>query len=402
VSDKHKDKDKDRDQPRTGSVTTADADLTTWLHSFWARDEFPEAIEVWQTFGRNKQDRGKQIHHVTFRANDRLDQERCTKLTNEMIAAMQNDADVIGRPQHYEIAIVDKHRRALPTVRRFGPVRPKQAYLAQQDGGGSSEEEGDDGDFPVTGKNLALAYTDRFFNQIQWDKQRYDAVIGDMLGLQRSTILEQRGFIEKLMGQVMTMFVQTQEALDRSADRELARKKSEMWLAMMGDGVRMARNLVPALLGQAPDAAGAQPVQLGAQPAAAPRLAPPSREQTLVDNFLHDCEATKISITLFGDWEQDASGRLLQKAPGIFSKEQFSILLGVRERALPPEALDVLLPDSGHALAVTMDQMAKVEPIMTAGTATSLIEAFNLRRAARERAQARAQSTPQDAPESKE
>jgi hypothetical protein len=74
VSDKHKDKDKDRDQPRTGSVTTADADLTTWLHSFWARDEFPEAIEVWQTFGRNKQDRGKQIHHVTFRANDRLDQ----------------------------------------------------------------------------------------------------------------------------------------------------------------------------------------------------------------------------------------------------------------------------------------------------------------------------------------
>ena len=58
--------------------------------------------------------------------------------------------------------------------------------------------------------------------------------------------------------------------------------------------------------------------------------------------------------------------------------------MGVRDGALPPAALDVLLPDSGDRRAVTPDQMMKGMAIMTEGTMISLRELFTIRQQVRE------------------
>jgi len=393
VSDKKdKHRDGDRGEPRTGSVSPADASLTDWLQSLWAREDYPEEVQVFQSFGRNGQDRGKMILHRTYRANTRLDVEMCTHLANEIIATAQIDADSVGRKSLYEIAIIDKNRRAVPLVRRLGPITPQQSYLVRAgegaSGGGGDDDEEEE--YRSHGRNLGLAYTDRFFSQIQYEKQRADAVIGDLLGLQRSIIHEHRDFEQKLMGQVMGFFSALQESEDRRLDRDLARKKAELWMGIARDGVRTARNLIPAIFGQY---AGAEPqpqIQGAGQPQMGAGAAPPriraSREQVLVDNFLNDCDETEISIQLFGDWEEK-EGRLHQTKEGIFSKEQFAVLMGVRNLILPPEALDVLLPDSGDPRALTPAQIATAQPLMTDGTATALIELIGLRQAAKAQAQ---------------
>src|SRR5579859_4777114 len=123
-----KKRDRSSDAPRQGSVVPEDADLATWLHSFWSRGEHPERIEVRQIV---RGARGELVYHHDFKPNDPQNPEQCAKFSNEIIAACQHDCDVGERKRTYQIDVIDRHRKAQPTVRGIGPLHHKARYLAK-------------------------------------------------------------------------------------------------------------------------------------------------------------------------------------------------------------------------------------------------------------------------------
>ena len=377
---------------RTGSVAPEDANLATWFHALWHRGEFPERVEVWQIFGKSKQVRGELVFHQDFKDFKELDVEQSTKLSNDVIAAAQDDCDARERKSDFQIAVVDRNRKANPLTKRLGPFMPKRLYLSSGDGSDDDDED------LRSGKSLALSYIKEAFEQVKWDKSRGDRNLGDLLLLQRETIREQRDWIDRMMGERMQFFAQLQDAEDRKLDRDANRNWLELKIALARDGIRTARNLLPGIFASAGDEAIVQARQdpQQASNAAATAKAPPSAEQALVDNFLHDCEDTGASVALFGDWVLDEAGRMTQTKPGIFTARQFAILVGVKERRLLPSAPLALVPDSGSPDAVTMEQASKAQPHLTEGTGMALAELMGLLKRRREAAQAAATDAKND------
>jgi hypothetical protein len=356
VSEKKKD---DRHVPRSGAIVPEDTttgDLATWLHKMWARDNPPERIEVWQVFNPHKSVRGERVYAEDYKPHDKKDQEQCVKIANEIVGTAQDDCNCVRREQDYLIVVFDRNRSAGPTVRRLGPLFPKITYLSQQKGKDHLREYGDDDfDQPHNWRSMQLKEIELSHERIRWGEQRNDRVLGETLGLFRDTVLEQRAWLSGLMAQQMQFFKELQEAKNEETDRMIARKKAEITTTLMEEGLRTARAMLPMLFKDAPTAP-----QLSPGPAPASPDYGLSEERTLVGNLLEDCEKTKFSVQLFGDWEVK-DGVPTQIKPGIFSQKQFAVLYGVANGKLPANALDALIPDSGHQLAVTVEQLTQAE-----------------------------------------
>jgi hypothetical protein len=364
-----------------GSVVAEDDDFTIWLNRLWARKEPPERFELWQVFGPNKSVRGEMVFHEDFKANEKLDIEQVTRLANELLEAAQNDADAARRPRDFHLVVIDRNRKASPLVRPVGPIEPKRTYVSDLD-----EEENLYPDARAT--NLAMIRDG--LEETRWNKIRNDKVTGELLLLQHETIKEQRQVIRDQFNQLLTMSHQMQEAQDRSLDREVVREKEKFKISLWRDGMRTARNLLPSLfagengeqkqLGAGEGSSGTGGDGGGANGAnGATKSYGRSPERTLVDNFLHDCEESKIDVALFGDFE-NREGKLHQKTPGIFSLKQFSILVGVRDGRLPPAALDPLMPQSGTDVTITAEQIkAAQEAGVTEGIGHAIVEIIGLR-----------------------
>lgn len=326
------------------------------------------------------------IHHQDFRPGDKVDVERANRLANEIVAAAQNDCDSVERKSWYEIAVVDKNRRSIPLVRRLGPLRPKQVYLVDSNGDARLAEEDGEEDV-LSGKSLSFKYVQENYEQIKWEKQRNDRVLGDVINLLGTLVQEQRTWNAQMQESQMNFFGRLQDAEDRRLDRDIRRQKEELKAAILRDIFRTARNLIPGLIskdkGGDEDEGGPsrQPVQQGRR---APKDYGPSPERALTDNILADCEEAKIDVTLFGDWEQK-EGKMVPNPdkPGIFSPAQLAILVGVKAGMLPPSALDVLDPESGDERAVTMQQLASAMSVMPQGILVAFHELINMRRQAR-------------------
>jgi hypothetical protein len=375
-----------------GSIVPEDDDLTKFLNRLWARNEPPERIEVWQMFGRNKAIRGEMIFHEDFKANEKLNVEQVVKLVNEIYEAAQNDCNSSRRESYYQISITDRHRKASPLTRRLGPMTPNRQYMTALQKAGDLDGE-DDVDGPVDARALDLKFIQEGLAQGRWDKQRYDRVMGEMLLLQHNIIHSQQGVIDRMFDKSIAFFEKMQEAQDRSLDREVVREREKFKIGLWRDGVRTARNLLPGLFGdnggapqnasralEAGDGNGAANGTNGAAKDPAVKYFGPSPERTLVDNFLSDIdEDEQLSIKLFGDFEEH-EGRLKQVKPGIFKLTQYKILVGVREGRYSPDALDVLMPQSGHDDAITPDQVkAAIDAGVTDGIGSALIELVGLR-----------------------
>lgn len=405
MSDKKKHPDRP-DPPRTGSTAPEDEDLTTWLHRLWARNEPPERIELWQVFGRNKLDRGAMVFHEDFKPNANLDPEQANKLANEIIASAKNDCASVGRQQHYQIAVIDRHRRSSPLIRRLGPIMPEPTFLVKTgERGGTDDFDEEDEDGPQSHKSLSLAYTREANEQTRWDKRRYDAVMGDLLTLQSSIITQQQTWVDKMMGERMTFFAQLQDSLDRQLDRDNAREWAKLKVTLARDGLRTARNLLPGLFGPSGTEGEPGPGQGGSNGqtsigsgngtgaveknnALIDRFGG-SPERAIIDHFLFDCEEAGMNVALFGEWEErDGYVEPIEGKPGIFSPQQYAVLIGVRDGKLSPSALDAILPNSGDPKAITQEQVIRAQSLegMTDAIGMSIIELVGLRQRRREAA----------------
>lgn len=388
------DKDKKGKAPKSGSVVPTDPELVDWLDRLWKRGEPPDRIELWQTFGRSRIERGEMIFHQDFKPNDRWDIERCTILANEMIAAAQNDCDCTQKSQHYQIAVIDIAKKGQPLIRRLGPLAPQRHYLekvgqATRASLSSGDGDDEDEDFATTGKSMAFAYIKLMMGHLQWDKARYDRTMGDMMEQQSNLIEKLQSFLQASAEAQMAFLERLKVSEDHALDREERRLMMQVKRELIRDGFRVVRNLVPGLIGGGDDGGTRKPTPItttGAYDTSGANNAPstpppaqygPSPERALIDGFLNDCEEMKIFVPLFGDWTVE-NERMRCVSPGIFSDVQFAILVGVRDGTMPPEALFDLMHDSGKPTAIMPAQIQKAQPLMSEGVALALLELVGL------------------------
>lgn len=379
-------KEDKRTRNHTGSVEPEDPALLEWLNRLWARNEPPERIEVWQTFGRNKAIRGEMIHHEDFRHGEKLDIEQVNRMANEIVEAAQNDCDSARRESWYQIAITDRNRKASPLIRRLGPLQPKRAYAVAKVG----DENGENDEEVMDARSIDLKYVQEGLAQARWDKTRYDRVMGEMLILQDNIIKNQQNVIDRFFNQQVSLFEKMQEAEDRRLDRDIIREKEKFKIDLWKDGMRTAANLLPGLFKSATDANKSPRLEVDEkQPSTDSESKDygPSQERTLVDNFLSYCDDDDISIKMFGDFEE-REGKLVQVAPGIFTVQQYAVMLGVRDGRYPVDTLDQLMPDSGHQNAIKQEQVEQAAKSgMTNGIGLAILELLALRQQARQQKQ---------------
>jgi hypothetical protein len=376
-------KENNREPPQhNGSVVPEDAELTLWLNRLWARDEPPNRIELWQVFRRNV--RGEMIFHEDFKPGEKFNIEEVNRLASELMMAAQNDADSVRKEALYQIAVIDKNRRASPLTRLLGPIQPKRSYALARAGANTNVD--DDDDSPRDAAALNLAHTREGLEQQRWDKQRYDKVMGEMILLLHTTVKDQQVVIDRFFNQHLLMFEKMQEAEDRRLDRDTVREKEKFKIDLMKDGLRTARNLLPGFFGGGntpapPDKTNGSTADNGHANGKDHGASP---ERALVDNFLTDCEGVGADLALFGEFEE-VDDKWVQTKPGIFTIRQFGILVGVRDGRLPVSALDPLMPQSGHKNAITPDQITRAgEAGVTEGIAMALLELMGLRNRAKE------------------
>lgn len=395
-----KDKDEgggngEKERPHhTGSNVSEDERLTLALRKIWASGEVIERVELWQKFGRNLAVRGEMIHHDDFKPNEKLDVEHANKVANEIMEAAQNDADVRRRAATFDVVIIDRHRKSHPLVRPLGPIEPKRVYASDFD---------DDDERNPDARSLNIAMIREGLEESRWDKQRNDKITGELFLFLEGTIRRQEALITHQFGQLASFFDKLQEAQDRSLDREVVREKERFKISLWKDGMRTARNLLPALFEGTE--AGKSTKQLGDGAEDASREGArhdgssggngangnghkrhgKSPERTLVDNFLHDIEQDDaLAVALFGDYEA-RDGKLYQVKPGIFSEAQFRILVNVRKGYLPAAALDPLMPQSGADVMITADQIRAAQDAgVTDGMGHAIFELVGLRNRAKQ------------------
>lgn len=395
------DKRKKAETQHTGSVSPEDKELTEWIAKLWTRGEFPQRIELWQTYGQNDQVLGERIFDEEFKPNEKVDPERANRIANELITAAQYDCDHSRshKQKTYRLIVKDSNRSASPLTRRIGPLTPQRQYLVKAGENGYVDE--DDEESPLTGKSLTFAYAKEMLEQSRWDKQRNDLVVGGVLKMLVER--EERHYerLDSLIGRVMSMFDMWQQSEDRKADRDQQREWAQLKVMLAKEGIRSARNLLPGLFGGDKPALpnnGANGDALAGNGAPADGNGTPpafgaSPERALVDNFLTDCEETGISIKLFGEWNE-RDGKIVIDPPGIFLPGQFAILYGVQQGQMSPDELDKLLPNSGHKLAITQEQVKKAQEFMSEGTGMAILELVGLRsRRKEEKQQARKPTT---------
>jgi hypothetical protein len=370
----------------TGSVVPEDEELTKHLNRLWARNEPPERVEVWQVFGKEKRDRGDMIFHQDFSPGTKLDIEKANHLANEIIAAAQNDCDATPkrREAYFQIAIIDKNRRAVPLVRRLGPLRPQRNVALVRDG--EIDAETDEEEMSI--RTLEHARLKTGFEELRWGTNRNDRVLGELLMLMGSIIQEQRDETRVLRTEVREERRARDEAEDRRAQREMMLEEKRFSIGLKKEALRVGRNLIPGLFSEAretPQIANGHSNGNGQTQPDQPQYGA-STERALVDNFLTDIEGEEgLEEKLFGEAEEK-NGEIVVTRTGIFTPKQASILIGVRRGFLPPDALDPLMPESGHKISITMEQIQQaMEAGITDGMGMSLMELKDVRKRAREK-----------------
>ena len=360
-----------------GSVEPVDRELATWLAKLWGTGEGPSRLEIFQMFGQNKNLHGQLIFHEDFKPNSDLDPEQCAVLSNEIMLAAQKDCDGAERKMSYALEVIDVARSVNHLTRRIGPLRPQSKQLATME---DLENLNDDPDAPpTTAQALALKYNQEMIETVKWKDQLCAKVFGDVYMIQQKQVEQANRQTNDLMEKVLAMLAKevdlvrsNEDALSLSEERKRKGMWDQFWLESAKDAKRTAAALLPGFFGPSKPELPANVTPTIQQIATSPRT-----EKALITNFLHDCEETGIDVKLFGDYV--VKDDMLELAsPGIFTTEQFRVLLGVRDDKLPVDAALVLLPDSGAPEALTVDQMKQALPLMTEGTGTGLMELKNL------------------------
>lgn len=404
-----KDRKEDKNHPpRQGSVSADDNDLLKWLHGLWIRKDAPEKLEVFMVTGQKKDVRGPMIYHDDFKGNDDKNPEECALLVNKIIAAAQHDCNVTQTKSWYEVAVIDRNRMSAPLSFRIGPFFPKTQYLTRP--GGARDADNEDEDLPPA-RSLSLAYIKESYAQIRWEKEQVYQILGQTLLMQQQMIAEGRNENNVLRQSNISLFMTTQDALDRKEDRDDRREDRQVQRArdkLFADGLREAgriagvyapglfRALLPQSVVQQGESAAAQQTASQQQQSNGPPDYGQSEEREYVEKFfrfIKDEKAGDVSVDekLLGDWI-DVDG-VMQPNPdpskaGILKPDQVRLLIALSRGWCHPDRVDELSPESGHPNAITGEQLMAAQSIVPQSAMACVFELLGLRADKREKAAA--------------
>lgn len=391
---------------RSGHIAPPDPALVEWLERLWTRDTPPMRLEVWWVIGINRDVRRSLVFYENFRQPetpaDNWHVEHCARLSGELLQAAQDWTDSKRKACSFEIAIVDSYQQTRPLTRAIGPLQPGQAYAGVYPDGEPRDDEDDD-DATIGIKPLSHKYVSKMFRSLHRMMEQTHAMAGDFMQLQQHAIQQRDASNERLHMINAQLHEQKQTAEDRATERAMWVKREEMKNKAIGSGLKVTENLLYGWFGMTPEVSGGAGAGAGeggdGKALQAPRRHAPSAEQRLIESFLEEAAEEQLSVKLFGDWRdtdkltlQDVFAGVRLEQPGIFTAQQFGILLGVAQGALAPDALDALMPDSGKPAAVTFQQLTEAQPLLTQGMKVAFERIQALRMEARERRAAQAQT----------
>lgn len=407
--DKKKKHEADEAARHTGSIRAEDPELADWIEKQWKNGEGLQFLDIAAVYSKGKVF-GNVIDREVLSPSTPMDQENAVILSNRFIGAAVRDCTrVIHKAQTYYVRAHHTGGSAEPLDNFPLYITPRTTALTLRDPNGGSSGAIDDEEEIQGADKLTLVYIGKMIEAGQFDKTHYASVFGDLFRLFQGQVNQQQQWINDLMGQnksmfteVMTAMREREAALSSAEDRYAHREMMKLKVDLLKDGVRTGRNILTGLFGRTNGPGNATPQPPPSTPSGNGSSekreeissGPKSEEQLLLDNFLHDCEDTGIAIKLFGDWKNNDKNELELVTPGIFTAEQFFILVKVNRGVMPANALDDLDMGSGKPSAITFQQAAAAQEIMSEGTASALVQLINVRKRKREEAAAAMPATP--------
>lgn len=432
----------DKKKKRTGSVQPPlDGELAKWIERLFRDGETPQSIDYYPLFkGR---DREQRLRHIDIKADDHVDAERAVELANDIYSDCQLHCDNLPKTalsrndgsKTYQVAMIDSRRGGLaePVGTHLMKLFPRNVGImipGEEDADGVDAED----DPALTSRKMMVETFREIIGRNERGQAHTGAVIGDVLVLQKEMISDQHRMIRdllqeqratnvefrELMRQVGQRSVEekavTIDAENASLDREIKRAsmtKENMWTDVMRAGMLEAVKILGALFpgfgqlflalvsgkpippppqlpanGSTGNNGTSQPQLPAPSPTPGqPSLPSVSEEKKLVDKFIEAAEKHKIDEThtaaekLFG--KDDAKGQPLE--PGVFTREQVSILTGVHMGKLDISALDPLVPGSGKPEVISDMQMVQAVAYSTPEMIQDIARFMDLRKAAREK-----------------
>jgi hypothetical protein len=416
---------------KRGSTAPLDGAFAKWLERQFRGGEAPTSIDVYPL--HRGRDREQRLYHYDIKADENVNTERAVEISNEIFSDCQIHCDRLPRTamnregtKNYEVSIIDERRGGLAQPVGTWPLSllPRIHGAAPLPGDDDEDLNHEDSETLTTKKMMLEVFKETLGRDERG--QATMAVMGgevmmllkeglkDSFSQNRELHLSQLQMMDKFREMIEILGKKTVEekavaidAANAEVDREMKRAtlmKENMWTNVMQagmlEGVKVLGHLFPGfgqlfsalLQGKTPPPppqlptngtnGTQQPAMNGAQ--TQPQL-PPASEKALIDRFIETAEKTKlddnftIGEKLFG--KDDKDGKTIE--PGIFTREQVSILTGIHVGTVPIEALDGLLPTSSKPEAIGGLQMAKAMAILTPDMVSDISKVLEMRNSAK-------------------
>lgn len=362
---------------RTGTTDPADRRLAEWIARQWRHDEQPTRIEAYRMSKVKRMwvREGVAAYSRTFKPSEKMDIDIAGKLSNDVMGDCQAHCDAhpskAPGPVTYIICIGDPGRSANArneVVERPIILYPQRVIFQPTEATATSTSNDEDGEEDDDGTaNAALRKTLKVMSEREeWRVETENTVVGDVVKMATEQWREIHKAYMDLTKSHVELLHKTRELdiidKDHEPDRVYAMAKATLakeGVSALSEGVKVIKYLVM----------GAKPN--GETKALGPGL---TKLQTIVHEFLDDCEREKVDEILFGEVKDaamlssnqpgyDPKTARLVKA-GIFSEAQVRLLAAVSEGRLPDADLEKLLPDSGDVLSITPKQYTDAHPVL--------------------------------------
>lgn len=381
----------------TGSVRAVDEEFAKWIARQWRRGETVDKIDLVEFFHRGQnQGYGNVVDWESFPTARDVNQEEAVELSNRFVGSAQLNCErVHEKPMAYYARAFDRARStdAAPVDTFVIKCTPRPRFAAA---GASFQTTDDDPEaiarsgFKFVSTALQLYHRERDRDEVT--KDDLIVILLKERQAEREYAITRDRMYRELMGDWVAAVRAREEALSLELDRVPQREMAKVRAEVIREAAKVGRTLLTGGFMKMFPKSFPQP-QPQSQPqlqqgpgnssdgTTSPTPEPRSQEQILIEALLRNCRAAALDIALFGDWRKDKDGKLELVAPGVFTSEQFFVLMKVLTGRESVEALDDLLMDSGKAVAITPDQIMAAQNLdgMTDEISDNLVKLMQLR-----------------------